>query len=97
MSFTCGNRRYKTDTRKGYPHGPGRPLGSVFDTALVTNTDDGGTLWLEYVTEPKTGAEVFWLMWYHRSGGPAIRASGVLTRDGLKEISRKLSAFIEVP
>jgi hypothetical protein len=92
MPFTCENRRYQTNVDKGFEHGPGNPRGSVFDTAVFEN--DGYSLWLEHVIEPKTGEEVFWLMWYDPSGNPTIRASGVFNRDDFKQIVGKLTEFV---
>ena len=91
MPFTNENSRFRTNTAKGYPHGPGRPAGSVFPTPLF---DDGYSLWLEHVIELATGSESYWLMWYDPQGKATIKISGVMGREDLKALAQKL---IEVP
>ena len=90
--FTCHNRNYQTDIRRGYPHGVGNAKGSVFPDALV-NT--GHSLWLEYVTGVED--EVFWLMWYDPNGSPTIPLSGIFHSQDIQTISRGLASFIQVP
>jgi hypothetical protein len=89
ISYTCENRRYKTNTEKGHPHGSkGEAKGNVLPGPLF----DGGSysLWLEHVVEKKTEKEVFWLMWY-RDGVPTIPASGVLNAKNLDTIISNLA------
>lgn len=91
MAFTNENSRFRTNTTKGYSHGLGQPAGSVFPEPLF---NDGYTLWLEHVIEPKTGQESYWLMWYDPDGNPTIKVSGVMGRSDLKAIAERL---INVP
>ncbi len=93
QAYTCANRRYRTNTDKGHPHGTGQAKGSVFPQALV-NT--GYSLWLEHVTGAE-GEEVFWLMWYDGQGSPTIPMSGVFDGPDIQTISRGLASFIQVP
>jgi hypothetical protein len=95
MPFTCANRRYRTNDQKGYPHGPGQPNGSVFDSPIANGGDH--SLWLEHVIEPRTGAEMFWLMWYDRAGRSTIPESAVFNEDDIRELGRKFSSLIRVP
>jgi len=95
VAFTNTNSRYETNTKKGHPHGDGKPEGSVFKEPIFI---DGDSLWLEHVIDIKTGRDdLYWLMWYDVHGRPTTKVSGILSRDDLKALSRNLSSFLEVP
>lgn len=87
--FTCCNRGYGTDTKRGKPHGRGRAKGSVLPKPVLKN-DNGTTLWLEHVTGKREGPGLFWLMWYDRAGTPTISGSGVFDAEGLETIKHQL-------
>lgn len=94
--FTCSNARYRTDTFRGYPHGPDQAGGSVFPAAVFRD-QDGYTLWLEYVMDSQGAAEFqaepswLWLMWYDPMGEPTISQSATFDLAMLREIvSRSL-------
>ena len=95
MAFRNKNGKYETNTEKGYPHGEGRPGGSVFKEPIFM---DGYSLWLEHVIEPRSGRDdLYWLMWYDANGRSTTRVSGILSREDLKVLLSKLSSFLEVP
>jgi hypothetical protein len=94
QQFTCSNHGFQTNTAKGERHGPRKAAGSVFGQPLVSS--NGYTLWLEHVTEKKTGKETFWLMWYDPKGSPTIPASSVISEDQVEELKRRLSTFIDL-
>ncbi len=87
MPFTCSNRGFETNVKRGQPHVEGSASGSVFHEPLVSS---GYTLWLEYVTDKGGGEDRFWLMWYDDEGTPKIPMSGVMTEPQLKDMVRKL-------
>lgn len=91
LDYSCGNRRYRTNTAKGFPHGTCSTRGSVLKDPLVSH---GYSLWLEHVEEIDTGDEVYWLMWYDQHGKPTIPMSGILDRDELAEMSKQLAGFV---
>lgn len=94
--FTCENRRFATALHKGQAHGAAPVGGSVFPSALFSHPDY--SLWLEYVTDKNDGnSDFFWLMWYDQSGNPTISVSGVFGKDELREMTRRLTDFIQVP
>ncbi len=90
ISFTCRNRRFET-ADFGATHGTlGEALGSVDGQALYLH-EDGGSLWLEHVRDHRDEIDgLYWLMWYDRRGVPLTPASGVLGREELAEIGRRL-------
>lgn len=98
LAFTCENRRYRTNIKKGEPHSPqSQTQGSVFPSALVNH--DGWSLWLEHVEEKHveeigTPAEVYWLMWYDPDGRPTIPLSGVFDRTELSAFVGRLAQFV---
>jgi hypothetical protein len=91
VPFTCENRRYRTNVTKGKRHRPSATLGSVFDDPLLQV--GSYTLWVEYVTEIRTGDECFWLMWYE-GDVPTIPLSAVFDRDQYAEMVSRLPRFI---
>jgi hypothetical protein len=96
VPYTCENRRYKTDLRKGNTHGPyGSAKGSVTATRLVDHS--GYTLWLEHVVDKNDDSEAYWLMWYgpkSEGGQPTIPLSGVLNHDELSEMIKELIQYV---
>ncbi len=93
VDYSCENRRYKTNLKKGFSHGSlAATLGSVFTDALI-NTGDY-SLWLEHVVETDTEEEIYWLMWYDRDGKPTIPLSGVFGRDDLEQMVGRLAKFV---
>ena len=94
IAYTCANSRFRTDVRKGRPHGPAGALGSVFDAPLVQTTSH--SLWLEFVEEPGTSWEPFWLMWYDASGNPTMPMSSVFDRSQVQEMTARLASFIDI-
>jgi hypothetical protein len=93
-AYTCSNNRYETNSSKGYPHGPGQALGSVFEEPLYDK--EGYSLWLEYVTEKKTGEPSFWLMWYDGNGHPTIQYSAIFDGDQIRKMVAEFAKFIQV-
>jgi len=93
--WLCHNRRFRTNTEKGHAHAPySNTRGSVFQEPLIES--NGYTLWLEHVIEHESEDDDFyWLMWYDESGRCTIRASGVLTRDGLAKVAELLGKPFE--
>lgn len=93
IAFTCRNRRFETNIRKGEPHKPfADTLGSVFPEPLIDH--DGYTLWIEHVWEPETDAEYYWLMWYNPEGIPTIPLSGVFDRTDLEAMVSRLARLV---
>lgn len=93
VSYSCENRRYRTDIAKGEPHSPlSQSRGSVFPSPLVQC--DGYSLWLEHVQGPETEAEVYWLMWYDPDGVPTIPSSGIFGRTELSRMLEQLARFV---
>lgn len=96
--FTCANARYRTDTSRGYPHGPSQAAGSVFPSAVFRD-QDGYTLWLEYVTDNDETAERqpepswLWLMWYAPLGDPTISQRATFDLPMLREIVSRALRF----
>lgn len=89
VPFTCENKRFRTDTRRGHPHGAGNAKGSVGPEALF---DDGHhSLWLEHVEEPSSArpSRSFWLMWY-KDGLPLLPASSVFAAKDLALMADRL-------
>lgn len=92
LNLTCENRKCKTDTTKGKPHGAGQPLGSVFDDPLV---DHGGhSLWLEHTTWKPDNSPTYWLMWYDSDGIPTISFSAAMDRADLVAVACGLASFV---
>jgi len=91
ISYSCGNRRYRTNIYKGVNHGVCPTRGSVFAVPLINH---GYSLWLEHVEEIATGDEVYWLMWYDSQGKPTIPMSGIFDKDELSEMVKHLSSFV---
>lgn len=93
MPWICSNARYATDTTQGYPHGPGNPEGSYFPTHIAEN-DDGGTLWLEYITDNSVSAAwsspPLWLMWYDVNGNATIKHSAAFELRHIGEIVSRI-------
>jgi hypothetical protein len=94
VDYTCENVGYVTNVSKGYVHGRGQARGSVFRQSLIRH--GGYSLWLEHVTEKASGADTFWLMWYH-GGIPTIPLSGVLDASDIQTMAGRLASFIQVP
>jgi hypothetical protein len=94
MPYTCENSRFMTNINKGHSHGPHAAGGSVFPTPLISH---GYSLWLEHVLDKNDSSEYFWLMWYDAKGTPTIPASGVFGKNELRDITRRLADFIQVP
>lgn len=93
INYTCSNRRFQTNWKKGEPHSPYSEVkGSVFPEPLVEH--EKWTLWLEHVVQRDTEDECYWLMWYKPDGEPTIPLSGVLYRDDLKQIADKLAKLV---
>ena len=91
--FSCKNRRYATDIKKGNPHGKySKTRGSVFPEPLII-VSNGSTLWLEYVTE-ENEENIYWLMWYDSDGKPTIPLSAVFNNDDLGNMIKQLTKFI---
>jgi len=92
INYSCKNRRFSTNTNKGYQHGQSPTKGSVFPTPLINH--EGYTLWLEHVEDIDSGAEVYWLMWYDPDGTPTIPMSGIFDKLELAEMSKQLTGFV---
>lgn len=94
MSYSCENRRFRTNVTKGERHGSSSATrGSVFSESLADNGEQ--TLWLEYVEEQKTVKEWYWFMWYDRSGRPTIPMSGVLSKSDFLRIVNQLGTLLK--
>jgi len=92
IPFSCENIRFKTNTKKGFPHGACETKGSVFKKPLVNN--GGWTLWLEHILELKSKDELYWLMWYNPKGLSTISGSSVFKRADLACIGKMFAEFI---
>lgn len=93
VSFSCKNRRYRTNIAKGVAHSPlSQTLGSVFPAPLIQH--NGHSLWLEHVEEIETSTELYWLMWYDSQGLPTIPLSGVFDRVELSAMVSRLTDFV---
>ena len=93
VPFSCENRRYRTNIRKGESHSPlSQTRGSVFATPLIQH--DRYSLRLEHVEEVETGVELYWLMWYSSEGIPTIPLSGVFDRTELSGMLGHLVGFV---
>jgi len=93
INYSCENRRYRTNLRKGFPHNPSsQTLGNVIEHPLVNS--GGYSLWLEHVFEIDTTEEMYWLMWYDASGKPTIPLSGVFDKNDLGQMVFQLSKFV---
>ncbi len=94
-AYTCANRRFHTDITKGHQHKSGGARGSVFQKPII---EDGSySLWLEHVVDEEDGRDVFWLMWYDKSGSPTIPLSGVFEAADIRQMAARLAAYIQVP
>jgi hypothetical protein len=94
LDYTCENVAYKTDTRKGKPHGKGFALGSVFGEPLAGTKGEGYSLWLEHVVQKKSlDTGLYWLMWY-KNGIPTIPMSGVFRKEDIANMVRLLASLI---
>jgi hypothetical protein len=91
MNFTCENKGFMTDVKRGFPHGKGNAKGSVFPEPLFDNGQY--SLWLEHVLNRDDNSECFWLMWYQK-GQSTIAASGVFSKSDILNVGRKLLDFI---
>jgi len=94
ISFSCGNRRFKTNIRLGYSHSPfAKVKGSVLKVPLV-NSAEGYTLWLEHVVDKESDEKLYWLMWYGPDGIPTIPLSGVFSKDDLATMLERMIQFV---
>jgi hypothetical protein len=95
IDYTCQNRRFRTDTAKGQPHGQHPTRGSVFAEPLAGGqAPDQYSLWLEHVVSTDAPEdECYWLMWYH-DGRPTIPMSSILQRDDIANMQRLFASFI---
>ncbi|HUO07858.1 MAG TPA: hypothetical protein VM008_06140 [Phycisphaerae bacterium] len=91
LDFSCQNKRFRTNTGKGKPHGSSKTLGSVTESPIYQ--DGPNTLWLEHVKEGDTEG-IYWLMWY-KNGWPSILESAVFDRDSIHELLRQLATVSE--
>lgn len=93
IPYSCQNRRFQTDIRRGYPHAPSGTLGSAVPEPLVRS--EGYTLWLEHVNErADENADWYWLMWYDPEGLPTIPLSGVFDRQQLAGMVEQLLSLV---
>jgi hypothetical protein len=81
--YSCENGRFRTDIKKGQPHGCSTTLGSVFDRPLCKPGKEGDSVWLEHVIEDSTRTEYYWLMRYKKTGVPSMPMSGILSREDI--------------
>ena len=81
INFTCRNRRYQTNTSKGFVHGTGTVKGSVLEEPLYSDRESGYSMWLEHVIERSTSKEVYWFMWYDGKGIPTLPLSSVFEKE----------------
>jgi hypothetical protein len=88
-AFTCTNRSFRTNDMRGWPHGDGQGLGSVFDQPLARKGKH--TLWLEHVVSKPDGNELVWFMWYDEKGSPTTPTSVAFTESELEAMTRQLS------
>jgi hypothetical protein len=86
--FTCSNKRFETNQKKGFPHGQGQAGGSVFQDALYGA--GGDSLWLEHVYDKAEENECYWLMWYDEHGNAKLGAGTVFNKKDLKEMAARL-------
>jgi len=94
LDFTCENVRYKTNTRRGKPHGTNPTPGSVFTEPLAGTQAKGYSLWLEHVIEKRSrDGGLYWLMWYE-NGIPTIPMSGVFRKEDIANMARLLTSLI---
>jgi len=93
LTFTCGNRRYRTNIGKGEAHWPHSTVrGSVFAEPLVKH--NGYTLWLEHVIEVVSGEKCYWLMWYDPDGLPTIPLSSIFDHTDLEQMAKLLVRLV---
>ena len=92
LPFTCENRGYMTNIKKGEKHGEAEARGSVFERPLA---DDGSnSIWLEHIVQKSDGAECYWLMWYDSEGTPNIPLSAIMWKEDVQEMSRLLASLL---
>jgi hypothetical protein len=86
--FTCTNRNFRTNVKKGWPHGDGQVMGSVFDQPLAKIGNL--TLWLEHAISKPEGDELLWFMWYDEKGSPTTPSSVAFSESELEAMSHRL-------
>jgi hypothetical protein len=91
LDFTCANARFRTNINMGESHDDCPSRGSVLREPLVQN-DEGYSLWLEYVSEPRNpDAHYYWLMWYDPTGQPTIPMSSIFSHEHIANMQRLLA------
>ena len=96
MAFSMENRRYATNSKKGEPHLPGQPAGSVFPGPVCEADADGNNTWLEYVADKQNAeAELFWFVIYDKDGRPTpMNVSPIFTRTDLGTMLSRFAVLI---
>lgn len=93
VPFSCENKRFCTNIRKGFPHQPySQTLGSVLEKPLIDYGD--ASLWLEHVTDKDCNDYIYWLMWYDSDGRSSIPLSGVFGKRNLETMVERLTRFV---